>query len=90
MFRGLIDQVLVFDAALSVDEIQALQAGTPSPAPEIHLDSLGADKLLLSWIGSKLELQTALEASGPWFASTNQAGAQLLQPSSSQRFFRLH
>ncbi|MFO1477221.1 MAG: DUF1593 domain-containing protein [Verrucomicrobiota bacterium] len=89
MFRGLIDEVQVFGQALSIEEIQAVQAGSPPPAPEIHLDALDSQKLLLSWIGSNMTLQETIDAGGPWGSRTNQASAQYVYPTNTQQFFRL-
>jgi hypothetical protein len=89
IFRGLMDNIEVYDRALSADEIQAVQVGAPPPDPEIHLDSLNSNRLLLSWFGSNVILEEAPDAAGPWVTHTNQAGAQLLEPTEARQYFRL-
>ena len=90
MFRGLVDEVQVFGQALSAEEIQAMQTGVPPPAPEIHLDALSYQRLLLSWIGANLTLQETTDLTGPWMTWTNQPGAQFIVPTAARQFFRLH
>lgn len=89
MFRGLIDEVQVFDKALSLEGVREVQAGTPRPPLKIHLDRLGAGWLLLTWTGANLILEEAIDATGPWTARSNQGGAQLIEPTGDSRFFRL-
>lgn len=89
MFRGLLDQVQVFDKALAIDEIQAIQAGVPTPPPDIRIDALNSQWLLLTWSGANLILEQTADITGPWSASPNQAGAQLVEPVGHSRYFRL-
>jgi GH35 family endo-1,4-beta-xylanase len=89
IFRGLMDNIEVYDRALSADEIQAVQIGAPPSAPEIHLDSLSTNFLLLSWGGANAILEEATNVTGPWLTRTNQSGAQLVKPAGTKQFFRL-
>jgi hypothetical protein len=89
MFRGLIDEVLVFDQALSLENIQAIQVGTPPPPPDIRLTALDSRWLLLTWTGADLSLEESSDVVGPWTTCTNQTGAQLIEPAGISRYFRL-
>lgn len=89
IFRGLMDNIAVYDRALSADEIQSVQVGAPPADPEIHMDSLNSSQLLLSWIGANVTLEKAPDVSGPWVTHTNQAGAQFIEPTENRQFFRL-
>jgi hypothetical protein len=89
MFRGLIDEVQVFDKALTLEQVREVQAGTPRPPPNIRLDRLGEEWLLLTWTGANLILEEATDATGPWTARLDQGGAQLIEPTGDTRFFRL-
>ena len=89
MFRGLIDKVEVFGQPLSLGQIQSLQLGTATPQPEIHLDTLTSQSLLLSWMGTGVTLQTATNITGTWTTCTNQTALQFIQPTNINQFFRL-
>lgn len=89
MFRGLIDEVQVFGQALTLEQIQSVQTGVPPPNPQLYLDMLTPQQLLLSWTGSGVTLQTASNLIGTWTTCTNQSGAQIIQPANTNQFFRL-
>jgi hypothetical protein len=89
MFRGLIDEVQVFGQALSAEEVQAAQSGSAPAAPEIHLDALNYQRLLLSWIGANMTLLEATDITGPWTPYTNQTGTQFITPAQQKQFFQL-
>jgi hypothetical protein len=89
MFRGLIDEVQVYDQSLSLENIHAIQVGTPPSPPGIQLTALNSQWLLLTWTGANLTLEESPDVIGPWTGCTNQTGSQLIQPAAVKRFFRL-
>ncbi|HWW01894.1 MAG TPA: LamG-like jellyroll fold domain-containing protein [Candidatus Acidoferrum sp.] len=100
LFNGRLDELFIYNYALSDTEITHLAANQPPPptAPTVMSTSVSGSTLLLSWppiyVGSRLESNAvSLTATGAWFtvsasASTNQMSLPI-NTSGTNVFFRL-
>lgn len=82
-FNGMIDEVAIYDYALSADQVLAhYVSGTTG----LTIRSTG-DRLQLTWPGGIL--QWAPEPAGPYADITNVSSADLLVPSNTRTFYRV-
>jgi hypothetical protein len=82
-FNGMIDEVAIYDYALSADQVLAhYSAGTEG----LSVHPLG-DQLQLTWPGGVL--QSAPEATGPYEDITNAISPHRITPSNARNFYRV-
>jgi alpha-galactosidase len=87
VFNGVMDEVAVFDYALTPAQIEQLyENGHELPQVQIGLQKSAAG-LNLTWPQGTL-LQ-ATNIAGPWFAITNAATSFVVTPTNSAEFFRV-
>jgi len=100
LFNGRLDELFIYNYALSDTEIIKLAANQPPPptAPTSMVTSLAGNSLLISWpanyLGCRLESNSvSLTATGSWFTVSGSAATnQMIIPisaASSNVFFRL-
>jgi hypothetical protein len=100
LFNGRLDELFIYNYALSGTEISRLAANQPPPptVPTRMSTSLESNALLISWpsnyAGCRLESNAAsLTATGLWFTVPGSASSNLMSipisPSRSNIFFRL-
>jgi hypothetical protein len=87
VFNGLLDEITVFDGALTPAQIQQLyDYGHQLPLVQVGLQMVGAG-LDLNWPQGTLFQSTNL--SGPWSAVTNAASTLVVAPTKATEFFRV-
>jgi hypothetical protein len=87
VFNGVMDEVAVFNRALTASQIQQLYAnGHQLPQVQLGFGFSNAN-LSLNWPQGTLQQSSNL--TGPWLAVTNAAGTFTISPTNDSSFFRI-
>jgi hypothetical protein len=84
-WNGLIDEVMIFNRALSATEINALYFGVPTSA--VLTIAPDGNNLRLTWPGGKL--LEADDINGPWTTNNAATSPFLVTPSAARKFYRV-
>jgi hypothetical protein len=87
-FKGLIDEVALYNSALSADQVAAhYQMAVTPPRELLSISNLGSGRLQLNW--SFGTLQTSPNVSGPYSDVPSASAPYVIQTTNAHQFYRV-